>query len=146
MSERTSAQQIVIVGGGKAGGEAAVALRDEGFDGPIVLISREPEIPYGRPPLSKTYLKGDEGLDGWYVRPPDWYAVHNVDLQLESAVTAIDVEAHSMTLGSGRQVPYQQPCWRREAVIAGSRSLAVTCREFIICARSRSATRSRTRP
>jgi 3-phenylpropionate/trans-cinnamate dioxygenase ferredoxin reductase subunit len=108
MSERTSAQQIVIVGGGKAGGEAAAALRDEGFDGPLVLISREPETPFGRPPLSKTYLKGAEGLAGWYVRPPDWYASHNVDLLLETAVSAIDVEAHSVTLSSGRQVAYQQ--------------------------------------
>ena len=52
-----------------AGGNAAATLREEGFPGPVVLISREPGIPFGRPPLSKTYLRSEEDLDAWYVRP-----------------------------------------------------------------------------
>jgi len=47
---------VVIIGGGLAGGNAAVALREEGFGGRVVLISREPQVPFGRPPLSNTYL------------------------------------------------------------------------------------------
>jgi heterodisulfide reductase subunit A-like polyferredoxin len=67
MSEGTGTKPMVIVGGGKAGGTAAATLREEGFGGPVVLISREPEIPFGRPPLSKTYLRSEEGLEDWYV-------------------------------------------------------------------------------
>ena len=60
----------MIIGGGMAGGNAAATLRDEGFSGPVVLISREPGVPFGRPPLSKTYLRSEENLDGWYVSRP----------------------------------------------------------------------------
>ena len=56
MTAREQDEPIVIVGGGLAGGNAAVTLREDGFAGRVVLVSREPEIPFGRPPLSKTYL------------------------------------------------------------------------------------------
>ena len=72
-------ERIVIVGGGLAGGNAAVTLREEGFTGPVMLISREPGVPFGRPPLSKTYLRSEEDLDGWYVRPAAWYDEHDVE-------------------------------------------------------------------
>src|SRR5262249_2531781 len=77
------------VGGGLAGGNAAATLREEGFRGPVVLISREPGVPFGRPPLSKTYLRSEEDLGDWYVRPPGWYAAHDVELRRE-AVVAVD--------------------------------------------------------
>ena len=57
------ASPIVIIGGGMAGGNAAATLRDEGFRGPVVLVCREPGVPFGRPPLSKTYLRSEEDLD-----------------------------------------------------------------------------------
>ena len=69
MSEETGTKPMVIVGGGIAGGNAAATLRDEGFRDPVVIISREPGVPFGRPPLSKTYLRSEESLDDWYVRP-----------------------------------------------------------------------------
>ena len=59
----------MIIGGGLTGGNAATTLREEGFPGPVVLIGTEPGVPFGRPPLSKTYLRSEETLDGWYVRP-----------------------------------------------------------------------------
>ena len=83
MAERTSGNPIVIVGGGMAGGNAAATLREEGFAGPVVLLGREPGVPFGRPPLSKTYLRSEEDLDGWYVRPSGWYAEHEVELRTE---------------------------------------------------------------
>jgi 3-phenylpropionate/trans-cinnamate dioxygenase ferredoxin reductase component len=98
----------VIVGGGKAGGTAAATLRDEGFGGPIVIINREPGIPFGRPPLSKTYLRSEEDLEGWYTEPADWYQAHDVELLADSAVTAIDATAHSLALASGRELEYQK--------------------------------------
>jgi 3-phenylpropionate/trans-cinnamate dioxygenase ferredoxin reductase subunit len=98
---------IVIVGSGLAGGNAAVTLREEGFKGRIVLIGREPGVPFGRPPLSKTYLRSEEGLDGWYVKPPGWYDDHDVE-QLQSSVAAFDVDAHVVVLGSGQELEYQK--------------------------------------
>jgi 3-phenylpropionate/trans-cinnamate dioxygenase ferredoxin reductase subunit len=107
MSEGTGTRPMVIVGGGKAGGTAAATLRDEGFNGPVVLVSREPGIPFGRPPLSKTYLRSEEDLTGWYVRPPDWYEAHDVDLRADSVV-GVDPAAHSLALGSGRELGYEK--------------------------------------
>jgi 3-phenylpropionate/trans-cinnamate dioxygenase ferredoxin reductase subunit len=97
----------VIIGGGMAGGNAAATLREEGFAGPVVLISREPGVPFGRPPLSKTYLRSEEDLDGWYVRPADWYAGHDVELR-RGTVVAVDPAAHTVTLDSGDQLGYDK--------------------------------------
>jgi 3-phenylpropionate/trans-cinnamate dioxygenase ferredoxin reductase subunit len=108
MTERTSENPIVIVGGGLAGGNAAVTLREEGFAGPIALISREPTVPFGRPPLSKTYLRSEEELDGWYVRPAGWYADHDVELRHGAAVAAVDPAAHTVTLDSGEELGYHK--------------------------------------
>jgi 3-phenylpropionate/trans-cinnamate dioxygenase ferredoxin reductase subunit len=83
-------------------------MREDGFGGPIVIINRDPGIPYGRPPLSKTYLRSEEDLTGWYVKPADWYQANGVELLAESAVTAVDAAAHSLTLGSGRELEYQK--------------------------------------
>jgi len=99
---------IVIIGGGLAGGNAAGTLRDEGYDGPVVLIGREPGVPFGRPPLSKTYLRSEEELDGWYVRPAGWYAEHHVELRDRTGVAAVDPAAHTVTLDSGEQLGYQK--------------------------------------
>ncbi len=107
MTEQTSENPIVIVGGGLAGGNAAVTLREEGFAGPVVLISREPTVPFGRPPLSKTYLRSEEELDGWYVRPAGWYADHDVE-RCSGTVAAVDPAAHTVTLDSGGELGYHK--------------------------------------
>ena len=99
---------IVILGGGLAGGNAAATLRDEGFRGPVVVFSREPGVPFGRPPLSKTYLRSEEDLTGWYVRPANWYADHDVELRTETGVRSVDPAAHTVTLESGGELGYQQ--------------------------------------
>jgi len=108
VAKRISGTPIVIIGGGLAGGNAAATLRDEGFPGPVVLISREPGVPFGRPPLSKTYLRSEENLDGWYVRPADWYADRDVQLRSGAAVVAVDPAAHTVTLDSGEDLGYQK--------------------------------------
>ena len=105
MAEKTGGDAMVIVGGGLAGGNAAVTLREEGYRGRVALISREPGIPFGRPPLSKTYLRSEEDLDGWYVRPAGWYEEHDVD-RLDEAVVSIDAAAHRVHLGEGRELGY----------------------------------------
>ncbi|HTT55172.1 MAG TPA: FAD-dependent oxidoreductase [Streptosporangiaceae bacterium] len=108
MTPKSTEPGFVIIGGGVAGGNAAATLREEGFAGPVVLISREPGVPFGRPPLSKTYLRSEEDLDAWYVRPADWYAGHHVELRHEAAVVAVDPAAHTVTLDSGAQLGYQK--------------------------------------
>jgi 3-phenylpropionate/trans-cinnamate dioxygenase ferredoxin reductase subunit len=108
VTERSTGNAIVIIGGGVAGGNAAAALREEGFTGPVVVFSREPDVPFGRPPLSKTYLRSEEELDAWYVRPAGWYADHDVELRRETAVVAIDPAAHAVTLDSGEELGYQK--------------------------------------
>ncbi len=105
---RSTGNPIVIIGGGVAGGNAAATLREEGFPGPVVLISREPGVPFGRPPLSKTYLRSEEDLDAWYVRPADWYADHDVELRSGAAVVAVDPAAHAVTLDSGEELGYEK--------------------------------------
>ena len=107
MPESSGGSPIAIVGGGLAGGNAAATLREEGFAGPVVIISREPGVPFGRPPLSKTYLRSEEDLDGWYVRPAGWYAEHDVDIR-RASVARVDPAAHTVVLGSGEEISYQK--------------------------------------
>lgn len=97
--------RIVIVGGGMAGGNAARTLREEGYDGDILLITNEPGVPFGRPPLSKTYLRGEETLDGWLVEPSDWYAGHAVEL-IRGTVVGIDPRSHRVVLQGGNEIEY----------------------------------------
>ena len=99
---------IVIVGGAMAGGSAAVTLREEGFRDRVTVISREPGVPFGRPPLSKTYLRSEQDLADWYVRPATWYEEHDVDRLVGSNVALIDTAAHTVLLGSGRELQYQK--------------------------------------
>ncbi len=98
----------MIVGGGVAGGNAAATLREEGFAGPVVIISQEPGVPFGRPPLSKTYLRSEEDLEGWLVRPAGWYSKHDVDRLSGSRVKAIDAAAHTVVLDSGKELRYDK--------------------------------------
>jgi 3-phenylpropionate/trans-cinnamate dioxygenase ferredoxin reductase subunit len=108
MPEPNTSKPIVIVGGGLAGGNAAATLREEGFSGRVVLIGHESGVPFGRPPLSKTYLRSEEGLDGWYVRPADWYDDHDIERLIGPNVLAVDPATHSVTLDSGRTLEYQK--------------------------------------
>jgi 3-phenylpropionate/trans-cinnamate dioxygenase ferredoxin reductase subunit len=101
-------EPLVIVGAGIAGGNAAATLREEGFGGRVVLVGREPQIPFGRPPLSKTYLRSEEDLDGWYVKPPGWWEEHDVERLPETSVVEIDLATHSVLLDPGQALAYSQ--------------------------------------
>jgi len=96
----------MITGASLAGAKAAETLREEGFDGPIVLIGDEDERPYERPPLSKDYLLGKAEREAIYVHPPAWYAEHDVDLRLGTLVTGVDAAAHEVTLADGSRIGY----------------------------------------
>src|SRR5437588_432686 len=106
--DATGEQTVVIVGVGLAGGNAAVTLREEGWRGRIVLLGAEPGIPFGRPPLSKTYLRGEEDLNAWYVKPTDWYGDHDVELRTGSTVRQVDTALKQLRLASGETVDYDK--------------------------------------
>jgi 3-phenylpropionate/trans-cinnamate dioxygenase ferredoxin reductase component len=104
----TAEQVVVIVGAGIAGGNAAVTLREEGWRGRIVLVGAEPGIPYGRPPLSKTYLRGEEDLSAWRVKPADWYGDHDVELRTETTVRQVDTALKQVRLERGAPLDYDK--------------------------------------
>jgi 3-phenylpropionate/trans-cinnamate dioxygenase ferredoxin reductase component len=104
----TNNPAYVIVGASLAGAKAAEALRDEGFDGPIVLIGAERERPYERPPLSKGYLLGTADRQSIYVHQERWYAEHDVDLRLGTEVASIDPATRQVMLADGGVVGYNK--------------------------------------
>ena len=108
MAGQAGCDRIVILGSGLAGGNAAATLRDEGFRGQVVVISQEPGFPFGRPPLSKTYLRSEEALENWYVRPAGWYQEHDVELRTGCHAVALDPAAHTIALDGGRELSYQK--------------------------------------
>src|SRR5688572_15367707 len=97
---------FVIVGAGLAGAKAAETLREEGFDGPVVLVGEEPEPPYERPPLSKDYLLDKADRDASQVHAPDWYAEHGVDLRTGVRAERLDPASHGVHLSTGETLPY----------------------------------------
>ncbi|HZD97877.1 MAG TPA: FAD-dependent oxidoreductase [Micromonosporaceae bacterium] len=101
-------EQFVIVGAGLAGAKAAETLREEGFDGRIVLVGEEEVRPYERPPLSKAHLLGTADLDTAFVHAPDWYAAHDVQLRAGVAVEAIDRPNREVALADGDRIAYDR--------------------------------------
>jgi 3-phenylpropionate/trans-cinnamate dioxygenase ferredoxin reductase component len=98
---------IVIVGSGMSGGVAARTLREAGYEGRVLLIGNEPGVPFGRPPLSKTYLRSEEDLSGWLVEPPEWYEPNHVEL-MRTTATRIDTTGRRVELDSGGAVEYSK--------------------------------------
>jgi 3-phenylpropionate/trans-cinnamate dioxygenase ferredoxin reductase subunit len=99
---------MVIIGAGQAAGQAAASLRQEGYEGEIIILGDETHPPYQRPPLSKQYLSGEHGLDRVYVRPEKFYADKDVDLRTGVAVTAIDTAAKTVTTDDGDIIAYEK--------------------------------------
>jgi 3-phenylpropionate/trans-cinnamate dioxygenase ferredoxin reductase subunit len=98
----------VIVGASLAGAKAAETLREEGFDGRIVLIGEEEERPYERPPLSKDYLRGEAEREKLFVHPGSFYADHDIELRLGRTATSLDTAARTVELDDGSRVPYDR--------------------------------------
>jgi 3-phenylpropionate/trans-cinnamate dioxygenase ferredoxin reductase component len=98
--------RFVIVGASLAGAKAAEALRKDGFDGEVTLIGEEGERPYERPPLSKQYLRGEEGPEKLFVHKEGYYDAAGIELRLGQTVASIDVDGRAVVLGSGERLPY----------------------------------------
>lgn len=97
---------VVIVGGGMAGANAAFTLRKLGYDGRVVIVSAESELPYERPPLSKDYLRGETPLEKAYVRPATDYEAEGVELLRGRTATAIDPSTRRVDLDDGNSIQY----------------------------------------
>ena len=102
---------LVIVGTGHGGAQTAIALRQNGFSGSILMLSRDPEPPYERPPLSKEYLAGDKPFERMLIRPEAFWAGKDIDLQRGSAVTKLDPVAKELAIAGGGTVGYGTLVW-----------------------------------
>jgi 3-phenylpropionate/trans-cinnamate dioxygenase ferredoxin reductase subunit len=98
---------MVVVGGGLAGAKAAQTLREEGYDGGLVILAEEAERPYERPPLSKEYLNGSKERDVIYVHDPGWYDEHDVELRTGVRAVGLDPGGHTVELDGGERLPYR---------------------------------------
>jgi 3-phenylpropionate/trans-cinnamate dioxygenase ferredoxin reductase subunit len=99
---------FAIVGAGMAGAKAAETLRAEGFDGRLVLLGEEAERPYERPPLSKTYLRGQSDRDSLYVHDAGFYDANDIELRTSARVGRIDAAGRQLHLDSGERLGYER--------------------------------------
>ncbi|MET7999637.1 NAD(P)/FAD-dependent oxidoreductase [Nonomuraea glycinis] len=99
---------FVIAGGGLAAAKAAEALREQGYDGRLVLIGDEPHLPYERPPLSKDYLQGGSERDKIFVHDAAWYDAHDIDLRQGTTVIGIDRAERRLSLSRGERLGYDK--------------------------------------
>jgi 3-phenylpropionate/trans-cinnamate dioxygenase ferredoxin reductase subunit len=106
-----SSADLVIVGTGHGGAQAAIALRQNGFSGSILMLSRDPEPPYERPPLSKEYLAGDKPFERILLRPEAFWAGKDIQLKLASAVTKVDPVAKELAVVGGETIGYGTLVW-----------------------------------
>jgi 3-phenylpropionate/trans-cinnamate dioxygenase ferredoxin reductase subunit len=100
--------RFVIVGASLAGATAAATLREEGFDGDLVLIGSEPTFPYERPPLSKAFLRGESTIQEAMVRPEAFYTDNRIDTRFGTTVTAVDTSDNSLTVAGGDPVRFDR--------------------------------------
>jgi 3-phenylpropionate/trans-cinnamate dioxygenase ferredoxin reductase subunit len=115
----TSSYDVLIVGGGHGGAQAAIALRQHGFQGSLAIVGAEPDLPYERPPLSKDYLAGEKAFERIVIRPAAFWEERRVDLLLGRRVVAVDPAARIATLSLGEPIGYGAMVWAAGGVPAG---------------------------
>jgi 3-phenylpropionate/trans-cinnamate dioxygenase ferredoxin reductase subunit len=104
MADRTV--DFLLIGGGLAAGNCARWLRRSGADGSILLVGREPDLPYDRPPLSKGYLKGTDTRDDALFQAADWYAEQHIEALTRTSAMKLDLAARTATLSNKEQVGF----------------------------------------
>jgi 3-phenylpropionate/trans-cinnamate dioxygenase ferredoxin reductase subunit len=102
---------VLIVGAGHAGAQAAIALRQRGFAGSIALVGDEPDLPYERPPLSKDYLAGEKTFERILIRPAAFWTEREVELMLGRRVVTVDAGAREVTTADGGALRYGTLIW-----------------------------------
>lgn len=102
------ASRVVIVGAGQAGATAAASLRSEGFDGSVTLVGAEPHVPYERPPLSKTYLRGETARVDAQLQGDEFWTARGIDLRTGTRVERIDAAGRRVELADGSALGYDR--------------------------------------
>jgi 3-phenylpropionate/trans-cinnamate dioxygenase ferredoxin reductase subunit len=102
---------VVIVGGGHAGANVAIGLRQRKYAGSIAIVGEEAELPYERPPLSKEYLAGDKPFERMLIRPAAFWAERAVEMLIGRLVVAIDPDARTLTTAEGETIGYGELVW-----------------------------------
>ena len=106
-----SSYDVLIVGAGHGGAQAALALRQQKFAGTIALLGDEPDPPYERPPLSKEYLSGEKTFERILIRPHAFWGERDVTLLLGHRVVSVEAHAHTVTLEDGATIGYDTLIW-----------------------------------
>ena len=106
-----SQYDVLIVGGGHGGAQAAIALRQAKFEGTLGLVNAEPEYPYERPPLSKDYFAGEKAFERIMIRPAAFWAERKIDMMLGKRVETVDASAYSVTTSDGDVISYGKMIW-----------------------------------
>ena len=102
---------VLIVGAGHGGAQAAIALRQAKFEGTIALLGDEPDPPYERPPLSKEYLAGERSFERILLRPVSFWEERGVTLLLSRHIAKVDPQAHTATTSEGEEIGYGKLIW-----------------------------------
>lgn len=113
---------VLIIGAGHGGAQAAIALRQRQFEGTIAIVGEEPEYPYERPPLSKDYLSGEKTFDRLLIRPEAFWSQREVRFLLGLRVVDVDPGAHTVSLEDGRAIGYGTLIWA-----TGGHARKLTC-------------------
>ena len=118
---------VLVVGAGHGGANAAMTLRRLGFQGSVGLVTRESDPPYERPPLSKDYLSGERPFERLLMRAESFWAEQRIDLLLDREATAVDAAARRLDLADGGSLTYGSLVW---AAGGKARSLACSGRDL----------------
>jgi 3-phenylpropionate/trans-cinnamate dioxygenase ferredoxin reductase subunit len=100
--------EYLLIGGGLASANCARWLREEGAEGAVVLVGREPDPPYNRPNCSKGYLQGKETREETFFRPNEWWAEQGIELLTRTSVTAVDVATRTVKLSNKEEIEFEQ--------------------------------------
>jgi 3-phenylpropionate/trans-cinnamate dioxygenase ferredoxin reductase subunit len=98
----------LLVGGGLAAANCARWLREEGADGEVLVVGREPDPPYNRPECSKGYLRGEETREEPLFRPNDWWSEQDVELLTRTSVTGLDLQSRTATLSTKDEISFEK--------------------------------------
>jgi 3-phenylpropionate/trans-cinnamate dioxygenase ferredoxin reductase subunit len=96
----------LLIGGGLASANCARWLREEGADGSVLLVGREPDPPYNRPPLSKAYLQAKESREDALFRPDEWWSEQSIELMTRTSVMNLDPGARVATLSTKEEIEF----------------------------------------
>ncbi len=98
----------LLIGGGLASANCARWLREEGAEGSVLVVGREPDPPYNRPNCSKGYLRGEEERSEAFFRPQEWWGEQGIELLTRTSVTAVDLTARTAKLSTKEELEFGQ--------------------------------------